>query len=90
MTTILANHPIVSRQDWLAERLKLLARERELTRLGDQIARERRALPWVRLEKNYLFDTPQGRRPLADLFDGHRQLVMQRKFARLQHHRGRT
>ncbi len=77
MTTDLANHPIVSRQHWLDERLKLLAREKELTRLGDQIARERRALPWVRLEKNYLFDTPEGRRPLADLFDGRRQLVMQ-------------
>jgi len=73
----LAHHPVVSRQHWLAERKKLMAREKELTHLGDQIARERRALPWVRLDKNYLFDTPAGRRPLADLFDGHRQLVMQ-------------
>lgn len=70
-------HPIVSRQQWLAERRKLLAREKELTRLGDEIARERRALPWVRMEKDYLFDTPDGRRPLADLFDGRHQLVMQ-------------
>ena len=73
----IANHRVVSRQQWLAERRKLLAREKELTHLGDQIARERRALPWVRLEKDYLFDTPTGRRPLADLFDGHRQLLMQ-------------
>jgi predicted dithiol-disulfide oxidoreductase (DUF899 family) len=77
MITTLANHPVVSRQRWLAERRKLLVREKELTRLSDQIARERRALPWVRLEKNYLFDTPEGRRPLADLFDGRHQLLMQ-------------
>ena len=77
MITTLANHPVVSRQQWLAERRKLLAREKELTRLSDEVARERRALPWVRLEKNYLFDTPDGRRPLAELFEGRRQLLMQ-------------
>src|SRR6516165_2117380 len=77
MITTLASHPVVSRLQWLAERRKLLAREKELTRLSDEVARERRALPWVRLEKNYLFDTPDGRRPLADLFDGRRQLLMQ-------------
>ncbi|WIM11269.1 DUF899 domain-containing protein [Enhydrobacter sp.] len=70
-------HPVVSREHWLAARKALLAREKELTRLGDQIARERRALPWVRMAKTYLFDTPGGPRPLADLFDGHRQLLMQ-------------
>jgi predicted dithiol-disulfide oxidoreductase (DUF899 family) len=77
MDTVITNHPIVSRQQWLAERRKLMAREKELTRLGDQVARERRALSWVRMDKEYLFDTPQGRRPLADLFDGRRQLLMQ-------------
>jgi len=77
VTTTLTDHTVVSRQHWLAERRKLLAREKELTRLGDQIARERRALPWVRLEKNYLFDTQEGQRSLAELFDGHRQLLMQ-------------
>jgi predicted dithiol-disulfide oxidoreductase (DUF899 family) len=77
MTASLANHPVVSRQDWLAERRNLLAREKELTRLSDQIARERRALPWVHLEKNYLFDTLEGQRSLADLFDSRRQLLMQ-------------
>ena len=71
------NHPIVSRDQWIAERKKLLAREKELTRLGDQIAHERRALPWVRVEKNYLFDAPEGRRTLADLFEGRRQLLVQ-------------
>ena len=72
-----ANHPVVSRDRWLAERKTLLAREKELTRLRDQIARERRALPWVRIDKNYVFDTPEGRRTLADLFDGRRQLLVQ-------------
>ena len=71
------NHPVVSRQQWLAERKKLMAREKELTRLGDQIARERRALPWVRIDKAYTFDTLAGRRTLADLFDGRRQLLVQ-------------
>ena len=47
------DHPVVSGDEWLAERKKLLARERELTHLRDQIARERRALPWVRIEKPY-------------------------------------
>jgi predicted dithiol-disulfide oxidoreductase (DUF899 family) len=72
-----ANHPVASRDDWLAQRRALLAREKELTRLGDQVARERRALPWVRLDKTYTFDTPTGRRPLADLFEGRHQLMVQ-------------
>ena len=71
------NHPVVSRDRWVAERKTLLAREKELTRLRDQIARERRALPWVRIEKNYVFDAPEGRRTLADLFEGRRQLLVQ-------------
>ena len=71
------DHRIVSHQQWLAERKALLEREKELTRLHDQIARERRALPWVRMEKDYVFETPQGPRRLADLFDGRHQLVMQ-------------
>jgi predicted dithiol-disulfide oxidoreductase (DUF899 family) len=71
------NHPFVSRDRWIAERKKLLAREKELTHLHDQIARERRALPWVRIEKNYVFATPEGPRTLAELFEGRRQLVVQ-------------
>ena len=71
------NHPVVSKDRWIAERKTLLAREKELTRLRDQIARERRALPWVRIEKNYVFDAPEGRRTLAELFEGRRQLVVQ-------------
>jgi predicted dithiol-disulfide oxidoreductase (DUF899 family) len=71
------NHRVVSRDEWVAERKTLLAHEKELTRLRDQIARERRALPWVRVEKNYVFDTPEGQRTLAELFDGRRQLLVQ-------------
>ncbi len=70
-------HRVVTPNDWIAERKTLLAREKELTRLHDQIARERRALPWVRIEKDYVFDTPAGPRRLADLFQGRRQLLVQ-------------
>ena len=71
------NHSVVSRDEWVAERQTLLKHEKELTRLRDQIARERRALPWVRIDKTYVFDGPGGRRTLADLFDGRRQLLVQ-------------
>jgi predicted dithiol-disulfide oxidoreductase (DUF899 family) len=71
------NHPVVSRDRWIAARKTLLAREKELTRLRDQIARERRALPWLRIEKDYVFDTPAGQRTLAELFEGRRQLLVQ-------------
>jgi predicted dithiol-disulfide oxidoreductase (DUF899 family) len=71
------NHRIVTRDEWLAERKALLAQEKELTRLRDRIAGERRALPWVRIDKNYVFDTPEGARSLAELFDGRRQLLVQ-------------
>lgn len=72
-----ATHPVVSPDRWIAERKALLAREKELTRLHDQIARERRALPCLRVEKNYTFDTLEGKRTLAELFDGRRQLIVQ-------------
>jgi len=71
------NHPVVSHEEWIAERRKLLAREKELTHLRDQVARERRALPWERIDKVYTFDAPEGTRTLADLFDGRRQLLVQ-------------
>lgn len=70
-------HTVVSRDDWLAARRDLLKAEKELTRLRDRVARERLALPWVRLEKDYLFDTPEGSRTLADLFAGRSQLIVQ-------------
>jgi predicted dithiol-disulfide oxidoreductase (DUF899 family) len=68
---------VVTPNEWIAERKALLAREKELTRLRDRIAQERRALPWVRLEKDYVFDTPAGPRRLAQLFQGRRQLLVQ-------------
>src|SRR5215813_1260831 len=73
----ISNHPAVSHEQWITERKKLLAREKELTRLRDQLARERRALPWVRIDKSYAFDAPEGRRTLAELFEGRRQLLVQ-------------
>ena len=60
------NHSVVSRDEWVAERQTLLKHEKELTRLRDQVARERRALPWVRIDKTYVFDGPGGRRTLAN------------------------
>ena len=71
------NTPIVTRDQWITRRTALLAREKQLTHLRDQIAAERRALPWVRLDKRYEFDTHEGRRTLADLFEGRRQLLVQ-------------
>jgi predicted dithiol-disulfide oxidoreductase (DUF899 family) len=69
-------HKIVSEQEWLAARKELLAKEKELTRARDQLSAERRALPWVKVEKKYLLDTPSGSRSLADLFNGKSQLLV--------------
>ena len=71
------SHPVDYDSDWTEARMLLLAREKELTKLQDQVAAERRALPWRRVGKDYVFDTPQGRRTLAQLFAGRRQLVVQ-------------
>ncbi len=71
-----AEHPVVSREDWLVARKEHLKSEKALTRLRDLVAAERRALPWVRVEKDYCFDTPQGRQTLADLFAGRSQLIV--------------
>ena len=72
----LDGHPVVSRAQWLEARKALMKREKELTRLRDELAVERRALPWVRVEKPYAFDGPQGRESLADLFAGRSQLLV--------------
>jgi predicted dithiol-disulfide oxidoreductase (DUF899 family) len=69
-------HPIVSREQWLDARKALLAREKEFTRLRDRLSAERRELPWVRIEKPYLFDAPDGKVTLAALFDGRSQLIV--------------
>jgi predicted dithiol-disulfide oxidoreductase (DUF899 family) len=77
MTTYEVPHPpIVSREQWLSERKKLLAQEKELTRQYDRVNAERRRLPMVRVEKNYLFESPGGEQSLKDLFEGRRQLVI--------------
>jgi len=75
-TTTLPHPPIVSRAEWLAARRPLLAHEKELTKHYDRVAAERRRLPMVRLEKNYLFDTPEGQKSLGDLFEGRHQLIV--------------
>jgi predicted dithiol-disulfide oxidoreductase (DUF899 family) len=67
---------IVSRDEWLRARVALLQREKELTRQRDELAGRRRALPWVRIDKPYDFDTEHGRRSLADLFAGRSQLIV--------------
>jgi len=76
-TPVAADHPVASSDRWIAEREALLAREKELVRLRDEVARARRALPWERVDKDYVFDTAEGRRSLADLFEGRRQLLVQ-------------
>ena len=69
-------HTVGTREEWLVAREQLLQREKELTRLSDELARERRELPWVPVEKEYRFETDQGTRTLAELFDGRSQLLV--------------
>ncbi len=73
--TKVAEHPVVSHAQWLQARVALLDKEKELTRRRDELSRLRRELPWVKVEKPYTFKTPCGQASLADLFDGHSQLV---------------
>jgi len=70
-------HKIVSREEWIEARKAHMAREKELTRARDALSEERRALPWVKVDKAYLFDAPSGKVTLADLFKGRNQLVVQ-------------
>ena len=67
---------VVSREVWLEARRQLLASEKEATHLRDRVNAERLALPWVKVDKDYVFDTPAGRKTLADLFDGRSQLII--------------
>jgi predicted dithiol-disulfide oxidoreductase (DUF899 family) len=67
---------IVSREEWLAARKRHLVKEKELTRLRDKLSTDRRNLPWVKVEKTYVFDTPEGKKTLAELFDGRSQLIV--------------
>lgn len=72
----MTNHATGTREEWLAARIELLAAEKELTRRGDELARRRRELPWVRVEKDYRFETDDGSASLADLFRGRSQLLV--------------
>jgi predicted dithiol-disulfide oxidoreductase (DUF899 family) len=69
------SHPVVGREEWLDQRVALLAEEKALQRQRDALAARRRALPWVRVETEYVFDTEHGRLGLADLFGGSSQLI---------------
>jgi predicted dithiol-disulfide oxidoreductase (DUF899 family) len=71
----MTEHQVVSRQEWQAARDELLQREKEHTRVADELARQRRELPWVAVDKEYRFDTDDGTRTLAELFDGRSQLL---------------
>ena len=72
----MTDHTVVSREEWQAARDELLRREKEHTRMADELARQRRELPWVAVVKEYRFDTDEGTRTLAELFDGRSQLVV--------------
>ena len=75
-TRTIENPKIVSRDEWLLARRKLLEREKQLTRERDAVAAERRRLPWMKVEKTYLFDSLDGKKSLADLFHGKSQLIV--------------
>lgn len=70
------NNPVVSREEWLEARRGLLSMEKEETRLRDKVRASRQAMPWVKVDKAYTFDTPAGRKTLADLFEGRSQLMV--------------
>ena len=72
----MSDHKTGTRKDWLAARLELLKAEKELTRRSDELARQRQQLPWVRVDKNYVFDTNEGQQSLAQLFAGRSQLLV--------------
>ncbi|HKO24397.1 MAG TPA: DUF899 domain-containing protein [Chloroflexota bacterium] len=72
----IVHHPVVSHEEWLAARKQLLAEEKEFTRLRDRLSQRRRDLPWEAVEKEYVFEGPNGPQTLAELFDGRSQLVV--------------
>ena len=73
---MIENHKVVSRDEWIEARKLLLAKEKEFTRLRDELSRERRDLPWERVDKRYVFEGPEGKETLAELFAGRSQLVV--------------
>src|SRR6202035_287689 len=72
----MTTHMTGTREEWLAARLELLEAEKEVTRRGDELARQRQELPWVRIDKEYRFETDEGTASLADLFAGRSQLLI--------------
>jgi predicted dithiol-disulfide oxidoreductase (DUF899 family) len=74
--SVMTQHRVVSRDEWLAARTQHLAKEKEFTRLRDELSRARRELPWARVDKEYAFDTTTGPKSLADLFEGRSQLIV--------------
>src|SRR5215213_11802919 len=77
MEDAMQQHQVVSRQQWIAARKAHLEHEKEFTRARDRLSAERRALPWVKVDKPYVFEGPRGKATLADLFDGRAQLIVQ-------------
>jgi predicted dithiol-disulfide oxidoreductase (DUF899 family) len=76
----MSTHPVVSPQEWEAAREQLLVKEKAMTRARDALAAERRRMPWLAVEKSYVFDGPEGKASLLDLFAGRRQLIIYRAF----------
>lgn len=76
MLITMENHKVVSHDEWIEVRQRFLAREKEFTRLRDQLSQQRRDLPWERVDKNYVFDGPNGKETLSDLFAGRQQLIV--------------
>ncbi len=70
------NHSVVSHEEWLAARTAFLAKEKEFTRLRDELSRQRRELPWERVDKQYVFDRPNGKKTLVELFENRSQLIV--------------
>src|SRR5215472_18649575 len=75
-TATIESTKVVSPAEWLAARKKLLAKEKEFTRLRDELSRQRREMPWERVEKKYVFEGANGTETLTDLFDGRSQLIV--------------
>jgi predicted dithiol-disulfide oxidoreductase (DUF899 family) len=76
MATMTATHRVATREEWLEERRDLLKAEKELTRKSDEVAERRRALPWVKIDKDYCFTTEDGKASLTELFGGRSQLIV--------------
>src|ERR1700761_2115956 len=74
--SFIEHNPVVSSEEWTKARRDLLQKEKAFTRMRDQLSAERRALPWVRVDKNYVFDTPHGSKTLSELFAGRTQLLI--------------